>query len=452
MNSNKLFYSAPERIILLSFLSTIVIGTVLLSLPCSRFEPMSFLDLLFTATSATCVTGLFTIPLQQFTTIGHSIILCLMQIGGLGLITLTLFLMSLFINLGFATQLIAGHILDIDTWKNVKKVLFFIMGLTIVLELLGTIGIFFSLTSGEYSTSYTLFLAFFHAVSSFCNAGISLFSPDIAHHVFADNYWLIAITGILVFCGSFGFITWLELLQCLVSWKTKKRHSLSLLTKMILMGNASLISIPAFLIWILERNNTFAHMSLLESFAHALFNSISVRSAGFLTVPIHNIALSTLMLMMILAFVGASPGSTGSGVRITTFIICLNLIKTVFWGYGAVNIQGRRISKDQLYKAVVIVLLTIMAFAIILFLLLITERAISFFDIVLETISALTNVGLSTGATTALTKSGKWFIIVSMIVGRIGALTLILAGRKHRLAIRLDATEALYPEERVMLN
>lgn len=193
MSSKSLAHFSPGRIILFSVFITIMIGTLLLASPIARTVPIPILDLIFTATSATCVTGLFTINLSAFTIFGKSVLLALIQIGGLGLITLTVFVLSLFMELGFGTQLLAGNVMEIETWKNVRKIIIFIISITLITELIGTIITFFCIRS-YYPIDQALFLSLFHSVSSFCNAGISLFDHAQHPHLICANYPLLLIT------------------------------------------------------------------------------------------------------------------------------------------------------------------------------------------------------------------------------------------------------------------
>ncbi len=443
---------SPARTILLSVFATIIIGTLALALPIARTTSIAFIDLFFTATSATCVTGLFTVPLSNFTTFGHCIILALIQIGGLGLITLSLFLMYLFANLGFATQLMAGQLLEIEQWKHVKKILIFIIGVTLCTEFVGALCIF-SVIKSEYSLPQALFLSIFHAVSSFCNAGISLFHGSHGSmHMYSENYMMLIITTMLVFIGGFGFIAWNEIMRYITSLHKKKRHHFSLHSKIILYGSATLISVAVVLIWLLEHNNAFAQMNPLLKFANALFHAVSFRSTGFMAIPLGDVQLATIFLMVILSFIGSSPGSTGSGVKITTFILFLATIKAAISGRTSVDIKGRSIAKDQIYKAIAIISLSVIWIMLTTFCLLITEKGWHFIDLFFEVTSAFATLGISTGTTPFLSALGKLFIIASMFVGRIGSLTLILALRKLALRKKTKGVEFLYPEERVMLS
>ena len=444
MSIKKSFLSSPGRTVLISIVATIFIGTFLLALPAAQVLSHSFIDLLFTATSATCVTGLLTIQLTEFTTFGHVIILALMQIGGLGLITLTVFFMSLFVELGLGTQLMAGQVLEIENWKRSKKIIGFIIGLTLTMELVGTVLIFFT-AGAQGSIQHSLFLAFFHAVSSFCSAGFTLFPGKML--LFKTNILFLGITTILMLVGELGFITWHEIILYIKSLKHRRHFNLSLHSKLVLSITGFLVTFSACIIWLLERTHGFSSMTGVQTFANVLFNTISYRSTGFTTLDITTIHLATFFLIMVIAFIGSSPGSTGSGIKTTTFAIFLATVRAVVMGRTVVEIKGRRIPNDQVFKAMAILSLSISWVAITTFCLLITEEGWRFVDIMFEAFSAFSNLGLSTGLTPDLSLPGKIIIIATMIIGRIGSLTVILAFKRH-----YEKTEFHYPEERVMMS
>lgn len=443
--SKSVAHFSPGRVILLFTFITIIVGTALLALPLARKEPIPLLDLFFTATSSTCVTGIFTVPLDQFTTFGHCVILGLIQIGGIGLITLMLFMIYLLFDLGFGVQLLAGQIFEIESWKEIKRILILIVCLTLGAELLGTIATFLCIHH-DFTFKHALFLSLFHAVSSFCNAGISLFGQSFS---IATRYGFLITTGILMFMGSFGFLTWLELFRRGFIRNGHKRYGFSLITKIVLWSTLLLIVLPTALLLILEDTGAFAHLTTLGKVINAFYNAISLRSTGYLSVPIHSMQLASLLIIMVVAFIGAAPGSTGSGIKVVTFTVILAIIRAAVTGQSVVNIMGRRIAKDQLLKAVTIASLGIFWIVGTTFFLAITQPGASFFDIIFEATSAFTNLGITTGLNHILTASSKLFIIISMIIGRIGSFTLILALMKQRS----DRTDNIsFPEERVMLS
>lgn len=445
MSKKNLAHFSAGRIIISSLFVAIFCGTTALMLPLAQTQPLAFIDVLFTAVSATCVTGLLTIPLSSFTPFGHAIILLLIQIGGLGLITLTLFILSLFINFGLTTQVMAVKLLEIEQQYNIKKLILFIMMVTLTAESLGA-GILFLSLRHQFPLGKALFLSIFHAISSFCNAGITLFDHDMIEY--ATNAPLLITTMALILTGGLGFITWLELFEHFKQRRRKKvARPFSLHSKIVLLTTPLLIAISTTLLYLFEINNSFSHLEQPFGLLNALFTAISTRCTGLLTVPFTTMSSPSIFTILFITFVGASPGSTGSGIKITTLFILLATVKAAISGRNAVEIKGRQIPKDQVYKAMTIALLSFIWISITTLLLLITEQNFNEFALIFEATSAFTTLGISSAITPHLSFAGKIIITISMIVGRLGSLTMILALKKS-----FDVQEFSYPEERVMLT
>lgn len=449
MSQVKTAHFSPGRVILLSIFCLIIFGTILLALPFSRTTDVSIIDLLFTATSATCVTGLFAVPMSSFTTLGHAIILLLIQIGGLGLITLTLAILYMFANVGFATQVRAGQLLEIESWKSVRSTLFFIIWITLLFELIGTLLLYTSF-SKLYETSYAWFLALFYSISSFCSAGMPIEPTNM--EAYQSSYTILITVTILMFVGGLGFITLQEIMHYMRSWRSKRRYSFSLHSKVNLYTTLFTIGISATLIWLLEGNHSFADMSSPMRFVTTIFHSLSFRSTGWITIPLSFMHLATIFLIMITTFIGSSPGSTGSGVKMTTVALFVSAIKAAIFGEKRVTIKGRSIPQDQVYKAMSIVSISLAWIVLTTFCLLITETSWEIQDMLFEVVSAFATLGLSTGNTATLSFIGKILIIATMIIGRIGSLTLVLALSHLAIKKKQEAPQILYPEERVMLS
>ncbi len=447
--AKQLVHFSPGRIIIYSVFLTISLGTLALALPMARTKPIALIDLIFTATSSACVTGFYTIPLQDFTSFGHIVLMILMQIGGIGLITLTIFLLSFFVEFGFAHQVMAGQLLELESWKNVKKLIIFIIGSTVCIELLGALAIY-PVIKTLYATDHAMFLSIFHAISSFCNVGVTLFPESL--ELYNNNYLLLGITALLMVIGGLGFVTWREILYYIRSLGRKKRYAFSLHSKIVLYGTFGTIAVAAIIFWILEYDNSFANMRYMQSFANALFQAVSFRTGGFTTVPLNLVALPALFISLFVMFIGASPVSTGSGVKVTTVTIFLATIKAAVSNRDSVEIRGRSIARDQVYRATAIIALSICWICATTLCLLITETGWGFFAVLFEVVSAFSNVGLSMGLTAQLTGTGKLFIILNMIVGRVGSLTLLLALRQFALRRTPEATGFTYPEERIILG
>jgi len=446
MSSRKLADFSPGRTILYAMFITIIIGTFLLALPIAQVKAISFIDLFFTATSATCVTGAFTIPLSDFTQFGHMIILILIQIGGLGLVTMSLFLLSLFINFGMATQLMAGQILEFESWPRIKNLIFFIIIATFGSELIGTI-LFFTVFRHDFATAQALFLSLFHAITSFCNAGIELFPGYLQKY--NSNYIVLITSTLLMFFGGLGFITWRELLRYVRAKFKKKRYIFSLHSKIILSTSCALLMASTIIFWILEHDNALKNLNAPLTILNSIFYAVSMKSAGLLFLPPQSFQLATVFMIMIFGLIGSSPGSTGSGIKITTFAIVIATVTAAMTGHISTNIKGRRIPTDLVYKAFAIITFSIGWIILTTFCLLITEKNFTFSDIFFETLSAFSTLGLTTTTTSQLSSIGKLFIIASMIVGRVGSLTLILALKIQKHG---EIEGIKYPEERIMLG
>lgn len=438
------FQSLWGRLALLALPLMILIGTLLLALPTARLVPIQLIDLLFTATSASCVCGLQTIDLQSFTLFGQTVIFWLMQIGGLGIITLSLMLVFVIAEVKMSTHAIAEDILEIHKVKDIKRALLFIVALTAIVETIGALITFLNIRA-LYPTGQAIFYAWFHAVAAFCNAGMSLFPNGMNN--FNNNLTMLATTTVLIFIGGLGFITWHEQFNALRSYWAKRSFRLSLNSRIALSLTLILIISGALLFWCLEHNNTLKHDNLLVSMGNALFTAVSVRSAGFLTVDIHALRLASILLIMILCFIGSAPGSTGSGIKTSTLMIFLATTKAVIAGRSNIEIQGRTIPQSQVYKAMTIIVLSLAWIAFTTFCLLITEKDADFLSVLFEATSAFSILGLSLGLTAKLSLIGKCFMLLSMIFGRIGSLTLLLILLKKR-----ETKDFSYPEERVMLS
>jgi trk system potassium uptake protein len=437
---------SPSRLLLLSVVGVIIVGTFLLSLPLAQTTSHSLLDLLFTATSATCVTGLLTVPLTEFTLFGKAVIMILIQIGGLGLITMTVFLISLFFRVGIKTHLIAGQLLELDNWKNSRRMITFIIALSLFVEIIGILLFYYIIPVGA-SSDPALFTACFHSISSFCCSGFSIFSEDMAS--FSHNSLFLITTLMLIIIGEMGFVTWHELYNTRHAFWNQQWFKLSLHTKIVLY-TSSIIVITSFLaLWFLEGAHRITFESPWYAFLNTIFNAFSYRGCGFSTFIIPNLQCGTFLLIMFVAFIGASPGSTGSGIKVTSVALIIATIKSVLSGRTVVDLRGRRIPNDQIFKVTALVTLALTWIFLSTFLLFLTEHnpRCTLLLLLFESVSAFSNLGISLGMTPLLSVAGKIIIIISMLFGRIGALTLLLAMKQQR-----ELVEFQYPEERIMLS
>jgi len=450
MIKNKIIDISPARIILFSFFILIILGTAILALPAARFTPIPLIDLFFTATSATCITGLFTIPLNNFTMLGKTVIMFLIQFGALGLASMSLLIISLFIDLGIGTKFMAGQLLELDSWHNIKKILQFTFISTLLLELIGAI-CFFSIFYTDYSIIDSVFYSLFHSISSFCNAGISFMQFFTEQNLgkYKTNYIFLIVTSILTFFGGLGFITWHEIMLSIQAyWYNLKPHKFSLHSKIILYTTGYLLLISTILFFLFEAEK-FTNLPFFTKIMYAFFHSISFKSCGFILENITDFTVPTLFFVLLIAFIGSAPGSTGSGIKITTFALSLNFLKTIIHDKSSVEFFERKIPIDQINKAIAIISLSICWIITIIFCLLITEKNWNFFEIFFETISGFSNLGFSLKGTQHLTTTGKLLICATMLIGRIGSLTFILG---LKFSKKTEVVGFSYPEERVMLG
>ena len=377
-------YFSVGRLLSISFFLVIAFGYILLSLPMAQLIPMSPLDILFTSTSVTCVAGLRVIPIESFSFFGHLVIFALMQIGGLGLMTFSLFLFSLFSQFGLATTVMAGKLLDFEIMNRVKFFLGMVVTITLVVEGIGTM-LLYPFFAAVFPWHKALFYAAFHSVSAYCNAGISLFDTNL--QAYQQNIGMLPILGALSLFGGIGFVVWYEMgkrfkyLFLRYIGKEKRLHAFSLHTKLVVWTSFFLLLVGTIVYAASEWNHAWAHLIWYEKIVNAFFLSIVSRSAGFTTTALTEMRSSTLLSMMGLMFIGASPSSTGSGIKTTTIALIFATMLSVIRGRAQVECFGREILNDQIYKAITIFILGICWISMTAFLLLSLEAGHTFIDI-----------------------------------------------------------------------
>lgn len=440
-HEKKIMKHYPQYMLLISMFAMTILGTILLALPIARVKHIDLIDLFFTSASLTTVTGMMTVPMDSFSDIGHFIILLLMQIGGLGLMTLSLVCMYMFTNLGVYTQVVASEILSLNSFKDTHNILFFMIKFTFFIELIGALLIFPNLYP-SYSLQRAIFLSVFHSISSFCNAGLSLFPGGSSSLI--DNPIITLTSTILMVIGGLGFVTWHEL-------ALRARHhshkGISWHTKLVLKIYGFTTLISAILFWMIERNNTLATMPAFQKLYVIFFTSISIKSTGFEIFPFTSVHLATLVLCMVTMFIGSAPLSTGSGVKTSVFAVYIAVVKAAIFGKRQAVLFGRHIIDEQVYKAMAVIALSMSWIILATFLMLITEPSYYFIDVLFEVVSAFTNNGITTNIAPLISNIGKCFMIITMIVGRIGALAIVMSMKRI-----IDTHEILYPKERVIMG
>lgn len=450
MIRSKRFSLSPGILMLLSFLVIIALGYVLLSLPMMRTTSCGILDLWFTATSATCVTGLSVLPISTFSFWGKWVILALIQIGGLGLMTLSFSVLSLFLNLGIADRVTAGQMLDFEYWGRIRNFLSMIVGVTFLCELLGVIALY-PVMLQQYEPSEAFFSALFYSVSAFCNAGISPHDGGIFQY--AHNGMFLGVVAALVFAGSTGFFVWQDVVSYVRRFFVSPQlrwsiPAISLHSYVVFVASFCLIGFTTWLYVAFEWSNSFASFSFSEKLSNCLFNAVALRSSGFSTIDYAQASLPVQFLVIFLMLIGGSPVSTASGIKTTTFVLLLATIVATVKARNSVEIHNRTIPPDQIYKALVILGLSLAWLLVSFFVLLMTEGStFDVFKLFFENVAAFSTCGLSQGIIALLSPLGKCVLMLNMIVGRVGILTLLLALSRHR-----SLRNYKYPHERVLIG
>lgn len=453
MATQRLLELRPSQLLAGVFIGIITIGALALKLPFSTYEGISFVDALFTATSATCVTGLMVADAgKQFTLFGQIVILALIQIGGLGIMTFsTFFMIVLGRSLSMKESSIIFSTFDHGHKLSIRNLLKKVMLLAFSVELLGATMLFFRWLP-DYGASKALYYAVFHSISAFCNAGITLFSDSLIS--FSDDIVVNGVIGTLIVIGSLGFLTIVELQLYADRSKGPRRPHLSLNCKLVLIVTFSLFILGALLTFAMERSNVLAGMPLPDQIMASIFQSIT-RTAGFVTVDFHEFTNGSLYLYILLMFVGAAPGSVGGGIKVTTFGILIALVFSRLKARDTVNIMKRTVPDEIVSRSLSIMFVSVQIIVIFTMVLLYTESGgptsplhrEMFMRIMFETVSAFGTVGLSAGATGHLSEFGKVAITLLMLIGRLGPLTITLAvGR------RVARGRFQYSEENVMVG
>lgn len=401
---------SPARTIAFGFAVLIFIGAALLSLPIAvrGAGQLPGLDALFTATSAVCVTGLVTVdPGDTFTLFGQAVLAVLMQLGGLGISSVS---MGLAIAAGrrisFRGRSLVREALNVESFEGMVKLVRAIMAMTLLVEGIGAVASY-PVFAQDYSPLHAAWISVFHAIASFNNAGFDVLGGGHSLIPYCNNLWLNLVTDGMIVLGGIGFMVMLDVLRCRGRFRKLTLHS-----KVVLSTTAVLILGGAMLLWLTEP----------ISFLAALFQSITPRTAGFSTIDIGAMTNAGLLVIMILMFIGASPGSTGGGIKTTTFFVLLSGI------YSAATNHSERafhnaIPKDAFRKASVISMLAVFLVMTASYLMLIFDPQLSLRDVLFEMISAFSTSGLSTGITPQLSAQSRILSIIMMYIGRLGPLT-----------------------------
>lgn len=432
MKSKKKIKFSTTHLILLSFLFAILLGTLLLSLPISsaKGEPTPFVDALFTATTSTCVTGLVVAPtFSAWSVFGQAVILLLIQIGGLGIITVIAGI-SLLLNrkMGLSDSMLLMDAFNLNSFSGmarfVKKV---ILG-TFAVEGAGAL-LYMTVFVPEFGFK-GIWISVFNAISAFCNAGMDIIGENSLCG-YVENPIVNLVTSSLIILGGLGYIVWWDVFRVVRERKVKKGRLFSRLTlhsKIAITATAVLIFIPAALFFVFEYNNggTMGDLSLGGKILASLFQSVTTRTAGFATVPQSALSNASSIVSMLLMFIGGSPVGTAGGIKTVTLVVLIVVASRTIQNKGEPALMGRRLSSEAVAKAVSVTLMsTAIVFVSTVLLSLLTEAQL--LDLMYETVSATATVGLSRDLTPSLSTLGKLLISLTMYLGRVGPISLAVA-------------------------
>lgn len=442
---NKSF--SPYMTILLSFMVVTILGGILLSLPISmRYgKSVKLIDGFFIATSAICVTGLSSIDIGSvYNIFGQMVILVLIQLGGLGVITFTsVIIIMISKKIGYYTKKIVQEDINIDTTFKIEEYVKKVILSVIVIEFIGTVILFFEFIK-KFGFLKAVYYSFFHSVSAFCNAGFSLFSDNL--YGFKNSFIINMTIPLLIFLGGIGFST---ILNCYNVFR-KKEKRLTSTTKLSIKISIFLVIIGMVAMFLLEYSNksTIGNLSFGQKLEASFFQSVTTRTAGFNTISILGLKRSTSLLFVILMFIGASPGSTGGGIKTTTIgLIILGTLATLK-NKDTIEYDKRSVSWRIYSKAITVLFISLIYTTICVFLLILFERNKNLLDLVFEVFSAFGTVGLSRNLTPSLADISKFILIVTMFVGRVGPLTIALALSKSNL----KKGRYTYPQENILIG
>ncbi len=432
----------PSALMLLSFILLIFTGSLLLIMPEMTQNGIRYIDALFTSTSACCVTGLTTVgTVSTFTLKGKFIIMLLIQFGGINIISFATFFATFSkSSSGLKNQSILKDMLNVEKLSSTRSLLREIIYFSIGIELIGAILIYLYWTHADMYASQgeTIFSSLFHSVSAFNNAGFSLWTNNVFDHVVKEQYFVQLIIMFLIFFGGLGFMAMQDIFEPsnIRARRKFKWKKLKLSTRVALSTSLALILIGAAFFFLLEYNKSIGGENFAGKVMASFFQSVSSRTAGFNSVDMSLIGQPMLIIFIILMFIGASPGSTGGGIKTTTFYVLFKSAMATLRGRKHIEINKSTISFTYVDQAYTIVLFSISLIFLSTFFLSITESDVDFLNLLFEEVSAFGTVGLSTGITPTLSDAGKTIIIVSMYVGRVGTLTLGVAIAKKTLTNR----------------
>lgn len=428
------FKLSTTQMIMLSFLVAIFVGSLLLSLPISSAsgESVSYIDALFTATTATCVTGLVTLPtVSTWSIFGQIVILLLIQAGGLGIITVMSGVMiSLHKKMGLADRMLIQDAFNLNTLSGLVKFIRKVIIGTLIVEGIGAL-LYMTVFIPDFGAK-GIWISIFTAISAFCNAGIDIIAENSLCS-YVTNPVINAVTMALIIISGIGYIVWWDVIRVCQMKNKRKFSKLTLHSKIALSATLVFILAGAVLTFIFEYNNplTIKDFSLFDKIQASFFQSVTTRTAGFATLPQENLTNASALVSLLLMFIGGSPVGTAGGVKTVTFAVIFASALAAVRNRHDVSLFGRNIKKETVSKAAAVVCMSF----IIMFtstLLLATVTDADFLDLLYETVSATATVGLTRSLTSSLNFAGKIIIILTMYLGRVGPISLAIAFNRKK--------------------
>ena len=434
------------QILALGFLAVILIGGIILTLPISSAsgETTNFLDALFTATSAVCVTGLITLDTgTHWSMFGQTIIMLLIEIGGLGFMSFTtLIAIVLGKKITLRDRLILQDAMNTFNIQGLVKMVKYVIVFTVTVQLSGAL-LFSTQFIPQFGVAKGLFYSVFHSISAFCNAGFDLFGNFSSLTGYSSNWVVLLVVSALIIIGGIGFTVWIEI----YNFKSIKR--LSLHSKIVILVTTVLLVCGTILMFIFEHNNpnTMANMNIGDKVVNSFFAAVTPRTAGFNSISTAGMTNAVNFLTIILMFIGGSPGSTAGGIKTTTMGVLIVTVICVIRGRDDAEAFKKRFPKELVYKAFTLFFIGGVLIIGSTMLLSYTEKGASFLSVLYETTSAFGTVGITLGLTQQLTEVGKVLIMIMMYLGRVGPLTVVLSLMRNK-----NNNGVRYPEGKILIG
>lgn len=455
----------PSLILAVSFFIIILVGTGLLMLPRCTISGISWVDSLFISTSAVCVTGLTSVDLTTtFTTEGFIVILLLIQIGGLGVMTLTSFFALFFMgNTSLYNQLVVRDMVNSKSLGSLLSTLLYTLGFTLVIETMGMITIWLSIhgTMGM-NLEEELAFAVFHSISAFCNAGFSTLPGNLGNPLMMNNHnSFYVLISILVILGGIGFPILVNLKE-IIFYRLKRmtqfllrKHKVSvksvqlynLNTRIVVTMTFLLLAVGTLILLAFEWNHAFVGMSIAEKCTHAFFNAACPRTAGFSSVDFSLFGIQSILIYILLMWIGGGAQSTAGGIKVNAFAVVILNLAAVIRGSQRVEVHGRELAHDSIRRSNATVVMSLIILFVSIFLLSWLEPTLPLLSLTFEAVSALSTVGSSLNLTPLLQESSKLVIVVLMFVGRVGLITMMLGIVKQK-----KNTKYKYPSDNIIIN